>query len=129
MRAQAVHDRLSSQGYRSTRTRVAIIDRLAEQRYLITVEQISEGVRVDPVTVYRVLDVLEQLGIVIKVQSASSYVTVPQSLRDEEQCALLIDPTAQKVQIRPYISPWDDIAPTKTIVEVRGRIMKGDEGS
>lgn len=121
MRAQAVHDRLSAHNYRNTRTRDVVIAFLAEQRYLITVEMISDALSVDPVTVYRVMDVLEQLGIVHKIQSDASYVTVPQSLRDEASRAILIDSHTETIHIRPHISWWDDFIATRTVVELRGK--------
>ncbi len=122
MRSNAVRDHIKTAGYRSTRTRDVVVDFLATQRYIITVESISAAVSVDPVTVYRVLDLLQELGIIHKLQSTPAYCTVPQSLRNQEQKVILIDEQFEKIQIRPYEHTDYPISAQRVVIELRGSL-------
>lgn len=83
--------RLKQRGYRMTMTRKVLIKTLAEIEYSISAYELkdliaSRGQTIDTVSIYRILDCLEQNGLIHRVLASGKVIRCV--LENEEECQL-----------------------------------------
>ncbi len=97
-RIDKAHQTLKEKGLRMTSTRHVVLQLLSNTGYYFTIDQIAEQAserRLDNVTVYRIMQTLEELGLVHKLVSVNGFVAI---LPWVESVIFYIDAESQMVR-------------------------------
>jgi Fe2+ or Zn2+ uptake regulation protein len=108
-RLDIAQEALKEGGLRMTSTRHAILQLIKEEEKYFTIEQIAEEAgerKMDTVTVYRIMQAFEELGLVHKLLSVNGFVAVDPN--DQLYYAFFIDQdthtVGRKVVEKIYLS-------------------------